>query len=266
MYRSRAVKLKNMTRTTRSILNLRKRKFRYPLLVPAMILAFPALGSAMHISEGILPAPWAGLWFAVALPFLAWGLHDLKRRSGGDPHFKPLVGLVGAAVFIISCLPIPVPTAGTCSHMCGTGLAAILIGPVLTVVITSVALALQALFLAHGGLTTLGANIVSMGVAGAFSGYAIYRLSVWIGAPKYVGVFLAGLFADWCTYAVTSFELASSLAGINSWKTMFLAIGVAFMPTQLPLGIFEGLISAGAYRFIRNRRPDLLRAIEEGVA
>jgi cobalt/nickel transport system permease protein len=149
--------------------------------------------------------------------------------------------------------------------MCGTGLAAILIGPVLTVVITSVALALQALFLAHGGLTTLGANIVSMGVAGAFSGYAVYRLSVWIGAPKYAGVFLAGMFADWCTYAVTSFELASGLAGVDSWKTMFLAIGFAFMPTQLPLGIFEGLISAGAYRFIGHRRPDLLRAFEEGA-
>ncbi len=255
-----------MSRVTRSIPNFRKKKFCYFLPVPAMILAFPAPGQAMHISEGILPASWAGLWFAVALPFLAWGLHDLKRRSQGDPHFKPLIGLVGAGVFIISCLPIPVPTAGTCSHMCGTGLAAILIGPLLTVVITSVALALQALFLAHGGLTTLGANIVSMGVGGAFSGYAVYRLSVLIGAPKYVGVFLAGLFAEWCTYAVTSFELASGLAGVGSLKTMFLAIGFAFMPTQLPLGIFEGLISVGAYRFIDHRRPDLLRAIEEGVA
>ncbi len=255
-----------MMRTTHSIPNLKKRKFLFALLVPAMILAFPGGGQAMHISEGILPATWAGLWFAVAMPFLAWGLQDLKRRSKGDLHFKPLVGLVGAGVFIISCLPIPVPTAGTCSHMCGTGLAAILIGPLLTVVITSVALALQALFLAHGGLTTLGANIVSMGVAGAFSGYAVYRLSAWIGVPKYVGVFLAGLCAEWCTYAATSFELASGLAGVDSLKNMFLAIGVAFMPTQLPLGIIEGLISVGAYRFISHRRPDLLRALEEGVA
>jgi cobalt/nickel transport system permease protein len=131
----------------------------------------------MHISEGILPASWAGLWGALAIPFVAWGLRDLKRRSQNEPAFKRFVGLVGAAVFLISCMPIPIPTAGTCSHPCGTGLAAILIGPGLTVVVASIALTLQALFLAHGGLTTLGANILSMGVAGAYIGYGTY----WIG-------------------------------------------------------------------------------------
>ena len=89
----------------------------------------------MHISEGILPAPWAVLWTLLALPFVAWGLRDLRIRSSVEPHLKAMLGLVGAAVFVISCMPIPVPTAGTCSHPCGTGMAAILLGPTLTVVV-----------------------------------------------------------------------------------------------------------------------------------
>ena len=206
------------------------------------------------------------MWFLAAVPFLAWGLRDLRVRSVTNLQFKPLVGLVGAAVFIISCMPIPVPTAGTCSHMCGTGLAAILIGPALTAVITSVALVLQALFLAHGGLTTLGADIMSMGVAGAFTGYGIFRLSQWLHLPWFVGAFLAGVLSDWATYGVTSFELATALAGDGSLKTMFVAISLAFIPTQLPLGIFEGLISAGAYRFVRARRPELLAVLQGGNA
>lgn len=117
-----------------------------------IVFGTPTPAPAMHISEGILPPSWAGLWFLVSIPFVAWGLRDLRIRSKQTPHFKPLVGLVGAAVFIISCMPIPVLTAGCCSHPCGTGLAAILIGPTLTVVVTSVALLLQALFLAHGAL------------------------------------------------------------------------------------------------------------------
>jgi cobalt/nickel transport system permease protein len=125
---------------------------------------------AMHITEGILPPQWAVLWFALALPFIGWGLRELRVRSKVEPHLKSMVGLVGAAVFVISCMPIPVPTAGTCSHPCGTGMASILIGPTLTVVVASIALTLQGLFLAHGGLTTLGANILSMGVMGAFAG------------------------------------------------------------------------------------------------
>jgi len=39
---------------------------------------------AMHISEGILPLNWAALWFALALPFVTYGLYSLKRRSRGD--------------------------------------------------------------------------------------------------------------------------------------------------------------------------------------
>jgi len=223
----------------------------------------------MHIAEGILPASWAGLWFVVALPFVAWGLRDLRMRSERTPLFKSLVGMVGAAVFVISCMPVPVPTAGTCSHPCGTGMAAILIGPSPTVVITSIALLLQALFLAHGGLTTLGADIVSMGVAGAFVGYGVFRLATTAGVPRLAAVFMAGMLSDWATYAVTSFELASALHGNASLGSAFLAITAAFCPTQIPLGILEGFITAGAYRFINARRPELIASLTKpqgGVA
>lgn len=225
-------------------------------------LAVPSTAHAMHITEGILPPQWAGLWFATAIPFVAWGLRDLRVRSRRDPLFKPLVGLMGAAVFVISCMPIPVPTAGTCSHPCGTGLAAILIGPPLTVVVSSIALLLQALFLSHGGLTTLGGNIMSMGVVGAFTGLVVFRLGRRFGLPVWSAAFLAGLLSDWATYAMTSFELASALHGSASLLKMFVAIGISFMPTQVPLGIAEGVVTAGVYRFITTRRPGLVESLD----
>lgn len=223
-----------------------------------VIIAAPSSVYAMHISEGILPVGWAGIWFVVALPFVMLGLRELRLRSRTDRNIKPMVGLVGAAVFIISCMPIPVPTAGTCSHPCGTGIAAILIGPSLTVVITSVALILQALFLAHGGLTTLGADIASMGIAGAFTGFLVFHGLRRIGVPAVASAFIAGMMSDWATYFVTSVELASALCGSGSFLHMLGAIAVAFVPTQLPLGIFEGFLCAGAYKFILERRPELL--------
>ncbi len=221
---------------------------------------------AMHISEGILPPQWAVLWFALAIPFIAWGLRTLRIRSKEEPHLKAMVGLVGAAVFVISCMPIPVPTAGTCSHPCGTGIAAILIGPSLTVVVASIALVLQALFLAHGGLTTLGANVLSMGVMGAFTGYGIFVVARRCGAPWVVAAFLAGLLSDWVVYAGTSFFLTAALHGESSFGTMFLTILVAFVPTQLPLGILEGILSAGCYSFVQARRPEFLGMLNAGGA
>ena len=240
-----------------------KRRLTWPVLVLALC-AVPGTAHAMHITEGILPAPWAGLWFLVAIPFVAWGLRDLQVRSRRTPFFKPMVGLVGAAVFVISCMPIPVPVAGTTSHPTGTGLAAILIGPPLTVVVASIALLLQALFLAHGGLTTLGANIVSMGIVGGLTGYGVFHAARRLRLPSWLAAFLAGLVSDWATYAVTAFELASALHGSGSLGAMFATIAVAFLPTQLPLGILEGVVAAGVYRFIQSRRPGLLECL--GVA
>ncbi|MGD0092836.1 MAG: energy-coupling factor ABC transporter permease [Planctomycetota bacterium] len=234
------------------------------ILCVAALALFPGPAYAMHIAECILPWPWAGLWFAVSLPFVWWGLHDIQKRSRQRPYMKALVGLVGAAVFIISCMPVPVPWVGTCSHPCGTGLAAILIGPAATVVVASVALLLQALFLAHGGLTTLGANILSMGIAGAFVGYGVFRLARRLGASYFVAAFLAGLLSDWATYAVTSYELASALCGQHSFQKMFLTILVAFAPTQIPLGVAEGMVSGMACAFVLSRRPELLGRLAEG--
>jgi len=229
----------------------------------SVLLAEPA--HAMHISDGVLPPSWAAFWWALAIPFVVIGIKAYEKEKNGAK--KPFIGLIGSAVFIISCMPVPVPVAGSCSHPCGTGLAALLIGPKLTVAISSVALVLQALFLAHGGITTMGANIFSMGVAGAFSGYFVFRAANKLGLGIFSSTFLAGLVSDWATYAVTSLELASGLGSGGSAPAMFGALLAAFAPTQIPLGIMEGFVTASAFKFITERRPDLsLTPVKETVS
>ncbi|MEI6645197.1 MAG: energy-coupling factor ABC transporter permease [bacterium] len=214
-----------------------------------MLALMPQSAFAMHITEGILPPLWAGLWFVLVAPFFIWGLREIKAKSINDPRYKSMVALIGAAVFIISCMPVPVPLVGTCSHPAGTGLAAIIIGPAPTVVLSSVALTLQALFLAHGGLTTLGANLFSMGVAGAFAAYGVFLLARILRVPIFWAAFAAGLTSDWATYALTSIELASALKGEHAFVNVFYTILAAFSPTQIPLGILEGFLTAIAYQF-----------------
>ena len=213
---------------------------------------------AMHISEGILPLGWAVFWFFASAPFIVYGLFRLKRASGGDLSVKPLVGLVTAAVFIISCMPVPVPMAGTASHPCGTGLSAILLGPGISVLVAACALLIQALFLSHGGLSTLGANIFSMGVMGSFAGFFIFK-ALRICRVNLVGAaFVAGVAADWATYLATSVELAAGIRGSGPFFPLFFKVAAAFIPTQLPLGILEGAMTAGMMSLLSRRRPDLL--------
>lgn len=237
---------------------LKVQGYSIAVIAVALLSLFPQNSYAMHISEGILPFNWAALWFAVALPFVAYGLYRLKKLSAVDLSFKPLVGLMAAVVFIISCMPIPVPTAGTCSHPCGTGLSAILLGPAISILIAAVALLIQALFLAHGGLTTWGANIISMGIMGSFAGYLTFRGLRALKANLWIAGFMAGLFADWATYASTSVELASGIKGDSPFLPLFWKILIAFIPTQLPLGILEGAMTAGMVVLLYKKRPDLL--------
>lgn len=229
---------------------------RITLTVLLLTLAAPA--HAMHISEGILPLDWAAGWFIVAAPFVALGLRRLNDLSRDDLSVKPLVGLLAAVVFIISCMPIPVPTAGTCSHPCGTAISAILLGPVISVLIATVALLIQALVMAHGGLSTLGADIVSMGVVGSFVGYGVFKGLRSLGAGLGPAGFCAGLLTDWAVYLTTSIELASGIRGDEPFWPLLARIAVAFVPTQLPLGILEGAMTAGMVLLLHKKRPDLL--------
>jgi cobalt/nickel transport system permease protein len=236
-------------------------------VILAVFVATPAW--AMHISDGILPLGWALWWFVASAPFVALGVRRLNRLAKTDLSIKPLVGLLAAVVFVISCMPVPIPTAGTCSHPCGTGIAAILVGPLVSVVISTVSLLIQALFLAHGGLSTLGADIFSMGIVGSFTGWMVFRGGRSLGLSLWPAAFAAGVLTDWATYLATSAELAAGIRGTEPFLPLAGKIALAFIPTQLPLGILEGAMTAGMVVLLKRKRPDLLvkmGVLQEGEA
>ena len=118
----------------------------------------------------------------------------------------------------------------------------------------------QALFLAHGGLSTLGANIVSMGIVGPFVGYTVYRLLRNTPVSISVTVFLVTTLVDLSTYVVTSLQLAlgavhPATANIGSSVILFLGI---FAVTQIPIAILEGIVLALVFKYIVLLKPDIL--------
>lgn len=212
----------------------------------------------MHIMEGFLPLYWAVVWWIVALPCLIFGIYQLKKVLEADREALPLLGVTGGFIFILSSLKLPSVT-GSCSHPTGTGLSAVCFGPWITSVVCAIVLLFQALFLAHGGLSVLGANIVSMGIVGPLAGWGIYRLLRDTRVNMYLTVFLACALADLFTYVTTSLELAlaypAEVGGIVSSFVLFMAI---FAITQVPLAIVEGVILALVFKYIVSLKPDIL--------
>ncbi|OKK20510.1 cobalt transporter [Streptomyces sp. CB00455] len=214
----------------------------------------------MHIAEGFLPPLHAVAWGAASAPFVVHGVRALTREVKAHPESTLLLGASGAFTFVLSALKIPSVT-GSCSHPTGTGLGAILFRPPIMAVLGTITLLFQALLLAHGGLTTLGANVFSMAIAGPWAGYGAYRLLRTAGAPLLVTVFCGAFFADLVTYCVTSVQLALAFPDAATGFTGSLVkFGEIFALTQIPLAVSEGLLTVLVMRLLmQSSRSDLVR-------
>ncbi|MGN7246728.1 energy-coupling factor ABC transporter permease [Janibacter anophelis] len=192
----------------------------------------------MHIAEGFLPPVHAAAWTAVAAPFVIHGTRSAARIVRDNPSARLLLGAAGAFTFVMSAIKLPSVT-GSSSHPTGTGVGAIIFRPPVMALLGTIVLLFQALLLAHGGLTTLGANVVSMAVVGPWVGYGLFRLLA--AAPFMVRVFVGVAVADLATYVTTATQLALAYPEggfVEAWSR-FLGI---FAVTQVPLAIVEGLI------------------------
>lgn len=209
----------------------------------ALVFGFAGNASAMHIMEGYLPLQYCVIWGALCVPFLMIGILSIKKIVDRNRKTLLILVMMGAYAFVLSALKIPSVT-GSSSHPTGTGLGAILFGPTAMCVIGIIVLLFQAILLAHGGLTTLGANTFSMAIAGPFLAYGIYVLSKKLNISKAVGIFLAASLSDLFTYCVTAFQLAlahpAEVGGFNASFVEFLGI---FAITQIPLAVIEGLLA-----------------------
>ncbi|MBN6187321.1 energy-coupling factor ABC transporter permease [Aneurinibacillus sp. BA2021] len=232
----------------------RKRMLSGVAAIVGFVLYFlwnsPQTAYAMHIMEGFLPIKWAVFWWVVFLPFFLLGLRSLTRITRENPETKLLLGLVGAFAFVLSALKIPSVT-GSSSHPTGVGLGAVLFGPLAMTVLGTLVLLFQALLLAHGGLTTLGANAFSMAVVGPFVAYAVYRALIRSTGKQRLAIFMAAALADLTTYIVTSAQLALAFpAASGGFVASFAKFAGIFAVTQVPLAISEGLLTVLVWNWL----------------
>lgn len=231
-------------------LNVLKKLLKLVYFLPILLIV-PNRANAMHIMEGFLPIEWAIFWWAISLPFIIMGIRSIRKTVKEHPETKMMLGLSGAFAFVLSALKIPSVT-GSCSHPTGVGLGSVLFGPLAMSVVGSIVLLFQALLLAHGGLTTLGANAFSMAVAGPIIAWYVFKGAQKAGWSFSVAVFLAAMLGDLGTYTITSFQLAlafpSEAGGILASFAKFASI---FSFTQIPLAISEGLLTVIVMNFLR---------------
>lgn len=231
-----------------------KRSLVNTYFLMALVCLIPLQAHAMHIGEGMLPASWSIAWGVVCLPFVLYGFRSIGKRVNATPKVKILLAMCGAFAFVLSALKIPSVT-GSCSHPTGVGLAAILFGPTITSVLGLIVLVFQALLLAHGGITTLGANTFSMAIAGPIVSWLVFKGLKKVNVSTAVCVFFAAALGDLATYVVTSLQLGVVFGGFVKF------LGV-FALTQIPLAIAEGLLTVVIFNILEKYSKIELQELE----
>jgi cobalt/nickel transport system permease protein len=207
----------------------------------------------MHISEGFLPPVHAIGWTLAAAPFVVSGFRAVKRQLDERPEDKVTVAAAGAFAFVLSALKIP-SVSGSCSHPTGVGLGTVMFKPRIMTALGFIVLLFQAIILAHGGLTTLGANTFSMAITGPWVSWFVFRLLSERGLGlSWAGGVAAGVGAL-STYCVTAVQLAwahpDAISGFGGAVVKFLGI---FAITQIPLALIEGVVSGYVLRWLASR-------------
>ena len=220
----------------------------------------------MHIMEGYLDPIWCLVWFIVMAPFFYFGVVKLRQILRDHPDQKMMVALSGAFIFLISSLKLPSVT-GSSAHPTGTGIAVVFYGVGVCAVLSTIVLVFQALLIAHGGFTTLGANCVSMGIIGPLVGLIFWKILRKANVGVFISMFVAAAFADFITYVVTAIQMALNVFTANNanFVDAFVDFMSVYAVTQIPLAIIEGLVLGMFAQYLVTARPDLFEIADKNT-
>lgn len=202
----------------------------------------------MHISEGFLPISHCIGWAAAAAVPTVISVRAISRDLDRKRENRVLLAASAAFLFTLSSLRMPSLT-GSSSHPTGTAVGTWLFGPRAMPALALITLVFQALLLAHGGLTTLGANLFSLGIAGPWAMWLVLRGMLKLGWGRDRSIFVSTVVGDLATYVTTAVQLGlaypSAHGGFAASFVKFLGV---FLITQIPISLAEGALTVALLR------------------
>ena len=212
----------------------------------------------MHIPDGMLEArTWIPAWLGSA-GILGYAVKRVRERLS-DAKIV-MMAVLAALIFALQMLNFPV-AGGTSGHFAGGALAAIILGLWPAMLSMSAVVTIQALFFGDGGVTTLGANLLTMAIIGPAVGWAINSALLRVSEARAMRLAAAAI-AGWC--ACVCGALAAGLMLWLSGRAPLAAALVAMGGWHAVIGIGEGVITAGIIGYLLAVRPDLLS--DEGTS
>jgi cobalt/nickel transport system permease protein len=204
----------------------------------------------MHIPDAFIPIWQGAIYWIIALVFVALALRWARNEMSEEKI--PLIAVLAAGIFALQSFNLPV-SMGTSGHLVGGALAAIILGsPFAAIFILTLVLIVQGVLFGDGGITTMGANIINMGVIGGFVGFFTFKGLM--AATKNVNI--AAFIAAWLACVIPALACAVEMffAGTFPLNEGLVAMGLY----HAIIGVIEGFVTVVAIRLIVAARPDIV--------
>jgi len=197
----------------------------------------------LHIADGVLSAPVVGAAAVAAGGLLWYSARGLKAED------VPRISLLAGVFFVSSLLRVPISV--TSVHPVLLGLTGVFLRRRAPLAVF-LGLLLQALLFQHGGLTTLGANLLIMGLPSLLVGLAFPALR---GVPPALRGALGGGLAVVLAVALLVFFLVLSAEYYYSGPFSLVYVLAA---AYLPILLIEAALTGFAVRLLQQVRPELI--------
>jgi cobalt/nickel transport system permease protein len=199
------------------------------------------------LPDGLIPLWQAAIYWILTIIVLALYMYKISKTE--DKH-KIIINtaILAAVTFVASSISIPSPF-GVPIHLFIIPLVVILLGPLSGVVVAFLCFVAQFLFLGMGGVTSLGANVVTMGILMSFSTYYFYKFTAELDIR--LGIF-SGTFAGIIVATITQIMILL-LAGVATLEVLLSTL----VPFYLFVGVVEGVLNIFIILSMFKLKPEL---------
>lgn len=203
----------------------------------------------MHLPDGIIPLWQSVIYWILAIIVLVLYLFKLSKTGENEKRIA-YIAIFAATAVSVSFISVPSPF-GVPLHFFLIPLVVILFGPLSGVVVAFLCLVVQFFLLGFGGMTTLGANTLTIGMALSFSTYLFYKLTLEL--DERLSVFSGTLMGIFTATLVQIIILV--LAGAATFEMLMATL----IPFYLFIGVIEGVANVFIVSFIFKVKPELLK-------
>ena len=128
----------------------------------------------MHIPDGLIPFEQAMAYLVVCLIIVGISFYYASKKTDMEKRLV-LTGILTAVAVVATSVTIPSPM-GIPMHFFIIPLVVLILGPFNAIIVSFLSLLVQSLAIGEGGITTLGVNVLDMGIILSIVVYFVYNL------------------------------------------------------------------------------------------